>query len=261
MVRSLAASASLLAVAAITAPARPATALDWGLEVSPGVGVPLGTFIDGVPFAGSSPQVGDAAAMFDLTSLSGATLGLALLLDQWEIRYTTHVLPFDRLVMTHLMIKRYTDQAFFPIESFRKAIGTSPPLLPPDQPTTWDARGLQPAVIHALTAGYRFRLLDGSIRPYVPVALGFALGQIKGNPPAPGVTVQIGAGVEWWVHPRFAIGTSIRYHWVAVRNPKTIDTSVTQLGMQSILADDSVFEGALESVHLLSFSANLTIRL
>ena len=233
-----------------------ARAFTFGVEVSPGVAIPVSKLIDGLPLDDNDPDWGKVTYRLDLTNKPGFNAGLGLLFNQFEFRYTFMMLPFDRLQLTHIMFHKATDKFYFPISAL-KAAG----VVDPAASTSWDISGeLKSAKVHAFTFGYRFEFLDGVFRPYIPVAAWFALGQLEGEKPLPGFIFQMGLGAEYRITQMIAVGACARYNWIAVRNPRTFGESLKQVGADALKANDTLFGTVLESVQVVTVQANGTFR-
>jgi len=253
------ARAVLVAVCVVLSMPPAAHGFTFGIELAPGVGIPVSNFIDGFPIdADLSAEMGqyfsNVALRFDLSNKPGFMGALFFLLEDFEIGYQPLVLPFHRATLTHIMFKDITDKYYVPVEVLQDAglIGTGD--------LSVDISGdLKPAVFHAFTFGYRFNLTDTAFRPYIPCAIGFALGRLEGDN-LPGFILQMGLGAEYRFHGHWAAGACVRYNWVAVQNPRTLGSSVKELGIDQAAANQTLLGAAIESVQVVSVLATASYR-
>lgn len=231
-----------------------ARAFSFGVELAPGAGIPVSDFINGFPVdADLSAELGSSfqnvALRFDISNNVGFAGAVYFLLDDFELGYEFIALPFRRATLTHILFKDLTTRFYFPVEV----------ILGPGDYSADVSGDLKAAMFHAFTFGYRFYLTDTAFRPYIPFAVGFALGHFEGNT-LPGFVLQMGLGAEYRFGGHWAVGACARYQWIAVRNPRTLGESVKDLGVDQAAANQSLFGAAIESVQLISVTATAAYR-
>lgn len=253
-------------VAVLLFSASTARAVEVGVELGFGGGLPIHNFLDGTTYdifqnvdAGDGTTT-DIAARFDAENGFGFDVSATLLLSRrWEIRYMFAQLGWKDARLTHFGAEAQSDLYIY--------LPVRPGLLAPA-----DLGDEAPLRFHTITAGYRFHILsEGRVRPFVPLALGFALATMPemrfqfpdlGKAGAlrveidretlPGLSLQTGIGVDYRVSQLLVVGASLRYSFNAFRKPalqSLDDGTVSETGSTG----DSLFEAVMESVHLIAF--------
>jgi len=268
--RTLSLCGAALAVIAVTVAPAPARALDVRVEVAPIISVPFNSVLDGIPLDEGTvdivevggalgfqvneavlqqlglPRQQQVLALADVTQKVGFGVRLALLLDDWEIRYEFTAYGFDELVYTHVNFPDLTQvgQAlFFPIEGALNL----------------DASSLESMFLHNVGVGYRFTPFDWFIRPYVPLSLGFSAVQLRnglGN--MYGFNIQAGLGVVWDVWSSLRLSLDVRYGISVFMNQDTSLGGIRQGAIASAGTNESSFEAVVETLSTLNFGLQLS---
>lgn len=251
------------AVSPIDAAAETAFRLGGGV----GLSVPIGTFIDDYPLVrreDGCPDGGDISSdpwletisiandpglNFQLVGLyGGLEFGVSVSRHQWGAVDATG-LAFclgDDKVLNNLVIDiqdledeglvsgtRRVDDA----DSFLSAL--------------WTVR---------LMVGYRFYFLDGPIRPYVPVAMGGTVMVSDELAEQFGVTLQVGAGVEFDLTQSVALTLDGRYTADIMQNVALESRSTNELLAQATAGGDSLLESVIEVFQSFSLQAGFLVR-
>lgn len=242
-----------------------ARAVDVGVELGFGGGLPIHNFLDGTTYdafqniAVDDGTSTDIAARFDAENSFGFDVSATLLLSRWEIRYMFAQLGWKDARLTHFGAEAQSDLYIY--------LPVRPGLLAPA-----DLGDEAPLRFHTITAGYRFHILsEGRFRPFVPLALGFALASMPemkfqfpdlGEAGAlrveidretlPGFSAQTGIGVDYRISQLLVLGASLRYSFNAFKKPalQSLDEgTISETGSTG----DSLFEAVMETVHLIAF--------
>ncbi len=213
-----------------------------GLELSPGVSVPLHRFID---------TRGGEGGRFVVDNTVHMALGFSLLLDAFEFRYV-----LNRVALTR-------EDLVFPRSLYEDAVG----LLhagwdfdrqgePADFPSHVRVNLDETLDFHALTFGYRFRLVRAEARfqPYVPVALGAGIvtGPILRRALL-GFSLNTGLGLGIRLVDVLWLGLEARYHFYLTEHDQA-------MGFVDFLATRALWNDKVAYMNLLSFSGSLLLR-
>jgi hypothetical protein len=259
-----------LALATSIAVAPPARALDVRVEVAPIFSLPFNAVLDGIPLPEGTidvvrvadalgfqvnegvlnqfgiPREQDVTSLVDLTQKVGFGVRLALLLNDWEIRYEFVAYGYDELVYTHVNFPDLTQvgqAVFFPVEGA----------------LTLDATSLDSMFLHNLGVGYRFTPFDWIVRPYVPLSLGFAAVQLRNDLGALyGFNIQVGLGVVWDAWKSLRLSLDMRYGISVFMNQDTSLGGIQQRGIASAGTNASTFEAVVETLSTLNFGLQVS---
>ena len=242
-------------------PAR-ADALDVRLEIAPSAAIPLSALMDGVPIQESlDPNLGFGSSVIyrlDFEQQVGFGVSLALLLNDWEIRYDFARYAYKRVKITHLRFPDTTNVMYWPLADFNEFLiqagGT--PLPSSVSLTDWDA-----LYYHCIGFGYRFTPFDWVVHPYVPLDIGFALIQ-PGNDfeLMYGFYIQSGLGLNWDATDHLRVGLVARFTFGFFKNPDTSTKGISDLGIQAGVTNNSSFEAVLETFRTVNVAAHISYK-
>lgn len=270
--------AAVALVAALLLP-RPARAVDVALELSPGVAFPIGAFIDDFPvpvadvtpylvafglvpaaaFAPDQPgyQPLNGALRIDLESKIGFAMGLGLMLDNWEIRYNLHVHEWGTLTLNGYNFQLGEPVAFLN-NVFFDVVEPATPIVIEDAGEEAD---LGPLIVHRITGGYRFYVLDyWDIKPYIPIGLGLVIMHGSDFDTILGGCVELGLGIEYQFDDHWALSLAWRYEAAIMENPAIKDTGLAGQAIQAGTGGSGLFETAVEVFQSMTMAANATYR-
>lgn len=241
-----------------------AEAIDVRLELSPGLLIPMGPFLDGTATNEAQADLSSlgGTGITSITSLSdvdhkvGGGIALALLLDDFEFRYEFAVMPFSKLRVTHLGL--ITGQVSFYLPTEDLGDGTVQAII--GRSTELDLSPLDSAFIHNVGFGYRFTPFpEWVVHPFVPFGLGFSAAQLRNDlPTLLGFYVQLGLGLQWDATEHFRIGLDFRYTFHAYKNPDTSISAVTQGAAKSLTTNSGAFDAVVEDLHTLNIRTNVS---
>jgi hypothetical protein len=261
----------LAVVCALSTQAERAAAQDVRLYVAPGVAAPLSRFIDNYPLIidpegpSNCGEVETGTAFLERRSVDsdvGFNLSLGALIGNAEISYSMSRHQWGRVELTGVAFcfgnNHPLNDAFFDPETVSILLDTP---VPRTIAVDADDEGLEALFIHRLLFGYRFYVLDGAIRPYIPVALGATVINSADLEAVFGGSAQIGVGVEVEFTNGFSLGLDARYMADIVQNPALKGSSVSRLGSQAAIGGDSLFESVIEVFQSFVISASVAYRL
>lgn len=235
---------------------RPVYAVDFALEIAPGASFPLSTFIDRYPVettlnfgTEAEPALIPGFLRVNLNNDTGFAVALTMLIDSFEVRYSLNRHTWAEIEQDALSIELesvpFLENVFFDAEAFG---------LPRVVSRDGD-KGLQPIFLHRLLGGYRFYLLDGDIRPYIPFALGIAMVHGSTFDTIFGGAIEIGAGAEFVVAPGISVGLDMRYSANIMENPALEVTGLVNQAAQAARSSSSLFESVVEVFQIFTISA------
>jgi len=224
---------------------QPVQAVDFGVEFSMGLGMPIGSFIDRFPV-----PLDDVSVPEDNELVPGA-IRVTLENDPSFFLRTTGILEGFLL---HFDVSRQTwgsmvadavsfqneespilENVFFPYE-----------LLNINTERVNDLDGvLGPLWTYRALLGYRFYLRDVGVRPYVTAASGFVLMLADGMDPLAGGAVEAGVGCDFDLFQGLAIGIDISYSANIMENPG-LEVSGLQGQVVQSVGTSSLFETVFE---------------
>lgn len=233
--------------------------VDYRLEVALGAVVPGGAVFHGVvgeyDFNQRTPAEDTRGnVLYDYHFNPGFTAALSLLVNDFELRYQFATLGWSQLEPTHVSFERYRGTAVvYPGELPARAIflpyqKLPTPSLVVDSPNSPAFR------LHSLTLGWRFNLVRGPYQPYIPVAIGLAIGEGGGlGQTLLGSSFQLGFGYEFHLNDRISLGFEVRYNWMLLQNPSSgsLLGDNTTLEGALLTTNASVAQGFVQSVHLV----------
>lgn len=264
------------AVVALALPA-PARAVEVSLQLSPGVAFPIGSFIDDFPlpiddvtpflrafgfpvvWAPDDPnyQATPGAVRLDAESDPGFAIGVGLLLDNWEIRYDVQIHSWGKMTVSGYNFRlgapvEFLDNVFFDVES-------------PQAPIVFQDAGddleLAPLIVHRISGGYRFYVLDyWAIKPYIPVALGFVVMHGNDFDTILGGSIELGLGLEYQLDEHWGLSVSWRYIASIMQNPAIKVSGIEGQAIQAGTGGQGLFETAVEIFQAITLGANATYR-
>lgn len=216
------------------------------LAVSPGVSIPTSRFLDGfavpvgdtacsVPIEGTNMQLNSYRASVE--NDTGFSLGLAAIIDGWELGYSFSRYTWGRLTVdgASICIPGGTSE-------------TNDIFLGFDEETVlddFDDADIGALYVHRVVMGYRFYAMDGEFRPYIPLALGPTIMHQEGELVYGGF-FQIGLGAEWEFTPGLRASVDVRYVADIMQNPALANTSLRNTAAQNLSGNKSVFENVVE---------------
>ncbi|MCC6750336.1 MAG: hypothetical protein IT371_21910 [Deltaproteobacteria bacterium] len=238
-----------------------ASAVDVGLELTPGAGIPLGNFPYGVPL-GYDDAPGEAFLkvpdssyniLLNLKPTVSFNLGLTLMINNFTLRSAIAVQKWSSASSTRFSVTKVAGQK-------------TPELVQNLYVGTWDTGAIDissdsPTFITTRFAlGYRWYLLDTRLRPYVPVGFGMAMLIMEGEANF-GLNFYTGAGLEFRVTKHLDLGVAALYEWVGIFLPENFQASAAQGSIaKAASSGNSVFEAFIQSSHTLQLALTSTYR-
>ena len=262
----------------LAAPA-PASAIEVALELSPGVAIPVGTFVDDFPLPAddiSCPLVGfgfpgvtcpqngqtnlnpiPGAVRIDTENDPGFALGLSLLLSDWEIRYNFQMHNWGKLTIDAFNLRLSQDPSLLDNVFFEvRDLGLQPIVI-----EDADELDLSPIFVHRIMLGYRFYVLDyWVIKPYIPVALGFVYMHGDTFDNTPGGAFEMGLGAEYRFNDHIGVSLAFRYAANIMKNPAIAVSGLQGQAVQAGAGGSGLFETAIEVFQTVTLSANAIYR-
>ncbi|GMV44225.1 MAG: hypothetical protein AMXMBFR64_59410 [Myxococcales bacterium] len=255
----------------------PALAVNVAFELSPGVAFPIGSFIDDFPlpvddvtpflrafgfpvvWAPDDPNYQETAGAvrLDATSDPGFAIGLGVLLDNWELRYNLQVHSWGELSLNGYNLRlgapvEFLDNVFFDVEA---------PQAPFVFKDAGDDLDLAPLIVHRITAGYRFYVLDyWDIKPFIPVALGFVVMHGDDFDTILGGSIELGLGLEYRFDDHWGLSLSWRYIASIMENPAIKVSGLEGQAIQAGTGGEGLFETAIEIFQAVTLNANAIYR-
>ncbi|NUN16349.1 MAG: hypothetical protein HUU55_22200 [Myxococcales bacterium] len=234
----------------------PAGGVELALEVAPGAAFPLSTFIDRYPVettlnfgTDTDPALIPGFLRVNLNNDTGFAIALTMLINAFEVRYSLNRHTWAEIEQDALSIELdsvpFLENVFFDAKTFG---------LPRVVSRDGD-EGLQAIFLHRLLGGYRFYLLDGEFRPYIPFAIGIAMVHGSTFDTIFGGAIEIGAGAEFDVASGIAVGIDMRYSANIMENPALDVTGLVNQAAQAARSSSSLFESVVEVFQLFTISA------
>jgi len=255
---------------------RSETSDEWDIrvEVCPGVGVPLGRYLDGVPRfreGGATMQYWtdnetrhgpwgeDVTLKSDIdSSYVGFNVSASVLLQNVEFRYQLQMLGWRGETVTDVAFHRVSEMLYLPVDSVKGLEASDRPV------------ALLPAVdddlgrlyIHGVGLGYRFQLMEGEFEPFIPLLLGFTWAHCRAFDAVYGGFAQMGLGFDWQHSEHLYLGLEMRYSWIVTQTPgpELYQASYVEMVAAATSKNESAFEGFVEDLHLLTFNSRVQVR-
>jgi hypothetical protein len=251
---------AFLLLASLAAP-KPAHALEVGLQLTLGVGVPIGTFPDGMPVTVDDPTgqfgygIPNSAynVLLDASPSAGFSGELALLLGHWYFRAAVSIHSYDTVTAKRFAATRLAGQEISPKELQNIYLGE----LDAEVKLTEN----QTIINTRFGVGYRWYLAgEGLLRPFLPMGLGMSLAIIESEPQY-GINFHVGAGVDINVALHIDITVTVLYEWNGIFLPDNFQaTSAGSAIAAAATSETSVLEAFMESMHTMQFNVGATYR-
>ena len=225
---------ALTAVMALAFVPNSAQAYTLGVGFGAGGTFPLSDYIKAAP----TQSGGSTYSLSEVKNGPGWDLHAELLVIGMEIRYTWRVFPWKKLTA--------------------------------QDGTTVSTKGLPWLQFHTLTLGYRWYLLNTSLKLYLPMGSGAVfvtyndIDKLKGQY---GFTVYAGVGLEYEIFKTLTIGVGARYNFYLTNKPADIIKGKIEENLKEAVSDgDSSKVNTKMSVKDVvatfhSITANLTLTL
>jgi hypothetical protein len=267
--------AALLACTALLASTERADAIEVAFELSPGVAIPIGTFVDDFPlpvadinpflsvFAGQQPVQGAAETVgslrVDTVNDPGFSMGVGVMLDNWTIRYNLQIHSWGKFTINGFNVQfpdgsgaEFLNNVFFDVTE---------PLSPIVIEDAGDDLDIASLIVHRLMFGYRFYVLDyWVIKPYIPVGLGVVFMHGDNFDQIFGGALQMGLGFEYRFDDHWALSVGFDYTASIMENPAIKDTGLVGQAIQQGTGGSGLFETAIEVFQSINIAANATYR-
>lgn len=243
----------------------------------PGMSAPITPYLDGYPIpvdpdgcAGAALDLEEArpnARLVENESDIGFSMTAGLIANDWEITYGFSRHTWGALRYTGASFCFEEDNAFndvfFDWGSLSDLGLDGVPDVGRDGLIVRDADdvGLDPLYIHRILVGYRFYLVDGTIRPYIPVAIGPTIVHTTNSSPLFGATIQLGLGMDVALSDRTTMGIDLRYSADITESPAAEVASLRRLAIQSNSSNSSLFESVVEVFQAIVLSATVSYEL
>jgi hypothetical protein len=254
----------LLASLALVLASRPASAVEIGIELEPGLGITAGSFPSGVPYTyddadGSVTGYPSSTVnlLLDLKPTVAFSFAASLLINNFTIRTAVSVQKFSSVRLADLAIARLNGQDLpdpLPNIYLKNLLGF--------KGGEADITDSETMVLARVTLGYRFYLLEGRFRPYVPLGFGMAIVHIGGGGGTYyGPAAHLGFAAEYRLGERIDLGLAAQYEWMGFVLPENFQPSAAKGALAaSVSSGRSAFSAFLKSAHTVQIGVTTTFR-